>query len=45
MTDRVLSELEGPVKSDLIGDIRATDFSRTVRVHAVRSLNGRQANP
>ena len=45
VTDRVLSELEGPVTSDLIGDIRPEGFSRTVRVHAVRSLNGRQANP
>ena len=45
VTDRVLSELDGQVTSDLIGDIRPKGFSRTVRVHAVRSLNGRQANP
>jgi CheY-like chemotaxis protein len=45
VTDRVLSELEGPVTSDLIGDIRPQGFSRTVRVHAVRSQSGRQATP
>ena len=45
MTDRVLSELDGHVESDLIGDIRPKGFSRPVRVHAVRSLNGMQAAP
>jgi len=43
VTDRVLSELDGQVESDLIGDIRPKGFSRSVRVHAVRSLDGMQA--
>jgi adenylate cyclase len=42
VTDRVLSELDGQVESDLIGDIRPKGFSRPVRVHAIRSLNGMQ---
>ena len=45
VTDRVLSELDGQVESDLIGDIRPKGFSRPVRVHAIRSLNGTQAIP
>ena len=45
VTDRVLSELDGRVESDLIGDIRPKGFSRPVRVHAVRSLDGMQAAP
>jgi class 3 adenylate cyclase/CheY-like chemotaxis protein len=45
VTDRVLSELDGQVESDLIGDIRPKGFSRPVRVHAVRSLDGMQSAP
>ena len=42
VTDRVLAGLDGPVESDLIGDIQPKGFSRPVRVHAVRSLDTRQ---
>jgi adenylate cyclase len=45
VTDRVLSELDGKVESELIGDIRPPGFSRPVRVHTVRSLNGMRAVP
>jgi adenylate cyclase len=45
VTDRVLSEMDGQVEADLIGDIRPKGFSRSVRVHAIRSLKGTQVIP
>lgn len=39
VTDRVLAGLDDQVESDLVGDIRPKGFTRTVRVHTIRSID------
>jgi adenylate cyclase len=39
VTDRVMSAVEQRAEHDLVGDVRPRGFSRTVRVHNIRSLH------
>ena len=42
VSDRVLATLGDGVEADLVGDLQLRGFSRTVRVHTVRSLDGEE---
>jgi class 3 adenylate cyclase len=40
VSDRVLAALGDRAEVDLVGDLQLKGFTRTVRVHTVRSLDG-----
>jgi len=40
VSDRVLAALAGRAEADLVGDVSPRGFSRSVRVHTIRSLEG-----
>ena len=43
VSDRVLAALGDRAEAELVGDVQPRGFSRSVRVHTIRSLDGQEA--